>query len=335
MSRPFVVVGGGSWGTALALHASRVAESVGLWILEEELERDIAATRENSVYLPGYRLPDNVHTTSDLEAAVGEAARLLLVVPSHHLRSVLRSCAGRIGPDVDLLVATKGIENETLQRMSEVVASETGLDRSRIASLSGPSFAREVAEGHPTAVVVAALDDELGRRLQRDLSGGSLRIYRNPDQTGVELGGALKNVVALAAGMLEGLGYGHNTAAALLTRGLHEITRLAVALGGQRSTLAGLAGLGDLVLTCTGGLSRNRQVGVELGRGRKLSEILGGMKMVAEGVRTAEAARDLARREGVEMPITERVNAVLFDDVPPEEAIRDLLARELKDESAL
>ena len=334
MSGHVAVVGGGSWGTALALHASR-SFPVRLWIHDPELERSVRDTRANSVYLPGHSLPEAIRTTSDLGEAVGDARTTLVAVPSHHLRSVLRVAGGSMGRAGMILVATKGIENGSLLRMSQVVAAETGLAPAKIASLSGPSFAQEVAEGHPTTVVVAAQDDDLGRRLQKELSFGNLRIYRNTDQIGVELGGALKNVVALASGILDGLGYGANTAAALLTRGLHEMTRLGVAMGAERTTLAGLAGLGDLVLTCNGRLSRNRRVGVQIGQGRPVEKVLSGMRMVAEGVRTARAAAELARREGVEMPIAEHVHAVLFEQMPPRDAIQDLLTRALKDERQL
>ena len=336
MSSRLTVIGGGSWGTALALHVARRPAPVRLWVHDPDLERRLRRTRRNAVYLPGHRLPREVQTTSDLAEAVDGADTIVIAVPSHHLRRVLRACARRIHKNASLLVATKGIENRSLLRMSEVAAAATGISAARIASLSGPSFAQEVARGLPTTVVVASRGRaDLGRRLQSELSHGNLRIYRNSDQVGVELGAALKNVVALAAGILDGLGYGNNTSAALLTRGLHEITRLSVAMGGRRATLAGLAGMGDLVLTCTGGLSRNRHVGVELGRGRPLAAILDEMKMVAEGVRTSRSARALARREGVEMPIVDEVHAILFRGRAPGDAVRRLLARELKDESAL
>jgi len=335
VTRPLVVVGGGSWGTALAIHAARVGGPVRLWVHDPLLAGAIREGRVNLPYLPGHRLPEGVGVDTDLHRSVAGAGMLLLAVPSHHLREVVRSLTPHLDPDVDVLIGTKGIENETLLRMSEVVHEESGVPARRLGVLSGPSFAAEVAAGHPTAIVVAAIDAGAGDRMQRALSHSNLRLYRNPDVIGVEIGGALKNVVAIAAGILEGLGYGANTAAALLTRGLHEMTRLAVALGGQRETLAGLAGMGDLVLTCGGQLSRNRQVGVALGRGEPLDLILAQMKMVAEGVRTSAAAVALAQRAGVEMPIAERVAAVLFRGLPPRDAIADLLARELKDETPL
>lgn len=329
------VIGAGSWGTALALHLARRGDRVRLWFHDARLEARVRSSRINRRYLPGHRLPRRIQTTSSLSEALPGASCVLLVVPSHHLRKVVRQCKPWLERGVPLVVATKGVENRTLLRMSQVVAAETGFPATRIASLSGPSFAREVAECHPTAVVVGARSAQLARRLQEQLSHGSFRVYRNSDQVGVELGGALKNVVALAAGILEGLGYGSNAGAALLTRGLHEITRLAVKLGARRNTLAGLAGMGDLVLTCTGGLSRNRQVGVALGQGRSLQQILAPMKMVAEGVRTSRSAYALARREGVDMPIVEQVHAVLFRRRSPKRAIQSLLERELKSETLL
>jgi glycerol-3-phosphate dehydrogenase (NAD(P)+) len=335
MSGALAVIGGGSWGTALARHAARGGREVRLWFHDAALEAAARGCRENPTYLPGKTFPSSLRTSADLEEVVGGADGVILAVPSHHLRGVVRACGERLQSAMPILIATKGLEADTLRRMSEVVREEVGGDGDRIAVLSGPSFAAEVAGGHPTAVVVAAGDESVARAVQRDLSHGNLRIYRNADLIGVEVGGALKNVVAIAAGILEGLGYGTNTAAALLTRGLHEITRLAVALGGERSTLAGLAGMGDLIVTCTGRLSRNRHVGVELGAGRPLDEILAGMKMVAEGVRTARGAVALARRERVELPIAERVAAVLFDGLAPREAVRDLLARDPKEEMRL
>jgi glycerol-3-phosphate dehydrogenase (NAD(P)+) len=335
VSRPLVVVGGGSWGTALAIHASRVGREVRLWVHDPVLLETMRAERENRTYLPGHPLPGHVVLEGDLARSVAGASVVLLAVPSHHLRGVARSLMPHLDPDADVLIGTKGIEADSLRRMSEVVHEESGIPIRRLAVLSGPSFAAEVAAGHPTAIVVASSDPGAGERMQRALSHSNLRLYRNPDLIGVEIGGALKNVVAIAAGILEGLGHGANTSAALLTRGLHEMTRLAVALGGQRETMAGLAGMGDLVLTCGGRLSRNRQVGVALGRGEPLAEILAPMRMVAEGVRTSAAAVLLAQRAGVEMPIAERVAAVLFRGLAPREAIANLLARELKDETPL
>jgi glycerol-3-phosphate dehydrogenase (NAD(P)+) len=335
MTGPAAVIGGGSWGTALALQLARNGRDVRLWFHDPSLEKRVRRGRVNRTYLPGHRLPAAVQTTARLPVALEGATTVLVVVPSHHLRRVVRRCAPHLRRGAALLMASKGIENRTLLRMSQVAAEETGLPAARIASLSGPSFAREVALGHPTTVVIGARSAALARRLQEEMNGERFRVYRNADQVGVELGGALKNVVALAAGILDGLGYGSNTSAALLTRGLHEITRLAVALGGRRTTLAGLAGMGDLVLTCTGKLSRNRQVGVELGRGRSLREILADMKMVAEGVRTSRSARALSLRSGVEMPIVQQVHGILFRGRSPARAVQALLERELKSETSL
>lgn len=322
------VLGGGSWGTALARHLSLNGEEVRLWVREEDLALSMAKDRENSVYLPGFDLPGSLLPTSSLEEAIEGAGCVVLVVPTQHCRSVLARAVPLLSMRPPVIVASKGIENGTLLRVSEVVADVVPeARRAGIAVVSGPSFAREVAAGRPTALVAASADESLAIRAQSLLSRANVRVYTSPDAVGVELGGALKNVVAIAAGAVEGLALGPNTLAALITRGLAEISRLAVALGGRRETLAGLAGLGDLVLTCTGSQSRNHQVGFELGRGRRIDEILTGMKMVAEGVTTARSALDLGRRERVSMPITEKVHAVLFEGAVPDQAIRDLLAR--------
>jgi glycerol-3-phosphate dehydrogenase (NAD(P)+) len=285
------------------------------------------------VFLPGFRLPANVVPGSELGAAIRGATMVLGVMPSHHARAVYERMLPYLDTSMCFVSATKGIENGTLMRMTEVVEQVVGKAfLPRVAALSGPTFAREIANGEPAAVVISSQDPVLAREVQAAFSGPTLRLYTNDDPVGVELGAALKNVIAIGAGVCSGLELGSNTVAALITRGLAEITRLAVALGGRPRTLAGLAGLGDLVLTCNGQLSRNRQVGIELGRGRKLDEIVGSMRMVAEGVHTARAAYDLARRARVEMPITEQVYAILESGKPPREAIRDLMDRTLKAE---
>jgi glycerol-3-phosphate dehydrogenase (NAD(P)+) len=291
------------------------------------------AMRENPVYLPGFTLPGNIDPTEDLSAAVRGAECVLLVVPSAHLRRVFR----RLLPDLDaaaaVVSATKGIETGSLQRMSDVMASEAGpAIRSRIAVLSGPTFAREIANGEPAAVAIASDNQGLACAIQKAFSGPTFRLYTNDDPAGVEIGASLKNVVAIGAGIVHGLGLGNNTTAALITRGLAEISRLALAMGGKPKTLAGLAGLGDLVLTCTGDLSRNRRVGIELAKGRPLDDIVGSTKMVAEGVETTFAAYELARRHGVEMPITDQMYAVLREGKPAREAVRELMERSLKGE---
>lgn len=330
MSR-IAVLGAGAWGTALALSlARRGGHSLVLWAHSPALAEQLAETGENLPYLPGFTLPADIEITSDLARAVFRADILLSVTPSQHLRQTIAQIAPLLTSNQIILSASKGIEERTHLRMTQVIASITG---NPSGVLSGPSFAQEVAAGQPTAVVIAASSPAIAQNVQRDFSSPSLRLYTNEDVPGVELGGALKNVIALSSGVIHGLGMGANTSAALITRGIAEITRLAVACGGRRQTLAGLAGVGDLVLTCTGSLSRNRSVGVELGRGRKLPEILAGMHgKVAEGVRSTAAALGLAARYGVEMPITQQMDHVLHRDKSPREAIHELMTRPGRDE---
>ena len=330
MSR-IAVLGAGAWGTALALSlARRGGHSLVLWAHSPALAEQLAETGENLPYLPGFTLPADIEITSDLARAVFRADILLSVTPSQHLRQTIAQIAPLLTSNQIILSASKGIEERTHLRMTQVIASITG---NPSGVLSGPSFAQEVAAGQPTAVVIAASSPAIAQSVQRDFSSPSLRLYTNEDVPGVELGGALKNVIALSSGVIHGLGMGANTSAALITRGIAEITRLAVACGGRRQTLAGLAGVGDLVLTCTGSLSRNRSVGVELGRGRKLPEILAGMHgKVAEGVRSTAAALGLAARYGVEMPITQQMDHVLHRDKSPREAIHELMTRPGRDE---
>ncbi len=329
------VIGSGSWGTALALHLARGRRSVSLWCRRPEIAAAIGRDRENRDYLPGHPLPADIEVTADLAAAVRGARLVLFVVPAQASRVVYRLAAPHLDPGADLVIASKGIEEGSLRRLSEVLGEEVGEPPGRlsISVLSGPSFALEVARGDPAAVVVAGRDPSSMTRVQGALSAGALRTYTNTDLAGVEIAGALKNVVAIATGIAEGIGFGSNTRAALMTRGLAEIARLGEVLGGRASTFAGLAGMGDLVLTCTGALSRNRTVGVEIGRGRSLAEILPGMRMVAEGVATSRAAVALAARCGIEMPIAAQVHAVLFEGRSAREAVQDLLARPLREES--
>ncbi len=330
MSR-IAVLGAGAWGTALAISlARRGGHEVVLWSHSPALAETIRETRRNLTYLPEAPIPDGIEVTSDLPEAIFEADMLLCVTPSQNLRETVGHIAPLLTRKQVILSASKGIEEGTFLRMSQVIASIT---RNPIGVLSGPSFAQEVAIGHPTAIVAAASDGLLAQTIQREFTSSSLRVYTNDDVPGVELGGALKNVIALAAGVVCGLGLGSNSAAALITRGIAEITRLSVACGGRRQTLAGLSGVGDLVLTCTGGLSRNRAVGIELGKGRKLPEIIAGLNgKVAEGVRSTSAALGLAARYGVEMPITEQMDAVLHRGKEPREAIRELMTRPGRDE---
>lgn len=330
MSR-ITVLGAGAWGTALALSlARRGGHHIVLWCHSPALAEQLNDAGENLPYLPGFTLPADILVTSDLPGAIFEADILLCVTPSQHLRGVIAHIAPLLTPDQIILSATKGIEQTTFLRMSQVIASVTS---NPVAILSGPSFAQEVAAACPTALVVAATDSILAQSIQRDLSSPALRIYTNDDIPGVELGGALKNVIALASGVVHGLNLGNNAAAAVITRGIAEITRLAIACGGHRQTLAGLSGIGDLVLTCTGTLSRNRSVGIELGRGRRLPDILAGLHgKVAEGIHSTTAALGLAARYGVEMPITQQMDAILHRNKNPKDAIRDLMSRPGREE---
>ncbi len=326
------VIGGGAWGTALAIVLAPRFERVRLWVYEDDVAQRLQAERENDAYLPGFQIPENISVSSDLGIAVEDAEVVLSVMPSHHVRSVYAQMLPSLSESMVFVSATKGLEVHTILRMSEIIRLAGTRFPLRVAALSGPTFAKEVARGEPTALVVASPDDDLNRRIQAAFSGPTFRVYTSQDPIGVEIGGSIKNVIAIGSGVIHGMGFGHNVTAALITRGLAEITRLAVAMGGRAQTLAGLAGLGDLVLTCTGELSRNRMVGIELARGRKLDEIVGSMKMVAEGVKTTDAARELARRFNVEMPITEQMYQMLYHGVSPREAIRRLMERSLKGE---
>jgi glycerol-3-phosphate dehydrogenase (NAD(P)+) len=323
------VVGAGSWGTALAAHLARSTHAVRLWARDAGQAREIADRHVNSRYLPGIALPA-LFATSDLVEALKDAEIAIVAVPSEFCREVFRALRPRLGAGTTLVSATKGLELGTLRRMSEVAAEEA--PGRPVAVLSGPSFALEVAQGQPTTVVVASGTLAVAEAVQRAVSTRSFRAYSSDDVIGVELGGALKNVIAIAAGIVDGLGYGHNTVAALITRGLAEMSRLAVALGARPDTLSGLAGLGDLVLTCTGALSRNRRLGHALGAGHSVGEALAELHMVAEGVRTTQAACALAERAGVEMPIAQQMRAVLYEGKPPREGVEELMLRTLKRE---
>lgn len=322
------VIGAGAWGTAIAIVAGRKgSHRVRLWAYEKEVRESICARRTNDMFLPGAQIPATVQPTNSFEEALDGAEIVVSVMPSHHTRRLFTQMAPHVKRDMLFVSATKGVENDSLLRMSEVIREVLGADV-RVGALSGPSFAKEVARGDPTAITVASKDKELAATVQREFSEPCFRVYTNDDVVGVELGGSLKNVIAIAAGVCDGLGLGYNTVAALITRGLAEITRLTVACGGRQETMAGLAGLGDLVLTCTGGLSRNRTVGVELGKGRKLDDVIAGMHgMVAEGVLTTNAAVGLAKKFGVEMPITEQMYAILTQGKSPKDAIHELMTR--------
>jgi glycerol-3-phosphate dehydrogenase (NAD(P)+) len=326
------VLGAGSWGTALAIHLGSIGREVTLWGRDRALLDDMVRRRANPTYLPDLSFPDAVRPAAELADALAGAHHVIVAVPSHGLRAVVRSAAPHIPAGAILVSATKGLENDTMLRMSEVIRDETK-QAHPVVVLSGPSFAAEVARHLPTALVAASADADAVRSVQAEFRGPAFRLYGSDDVVGVEIGAALKNIIAIAAGVTESMQLGHNAQAALITRGLAEISRLSSALGGRRDTLAGLSGLGDLVLTCTGALSRNRHVGLELGRGRSLDEILGGMRMVAEGVRTTSAALALGARLGVELPIATQIEEVLAGRKKPREAVGQLMVRPQRDES--
>ena len=332
MTRTVTILGAGSWGTALAVHLGRIGHEVRLWARDPALVADMSSRRANAIYLPDVQVPDTVTVTHALDEALRDAELVVSAIPSHGCRSVLRNATPFLTPHAVIVSATKGIEAGTMLRMSEVIAQEVRGGH-RIVVLSGPSFAIEVARQLPTAILAASSDSDAIELVQEEFRGPALRLYGSDDVVGVEIGGAMKNIIAIAAGVVEGLGLGHNALAALITRGLAELTRLACAVGGRRDTLAGLSGLGDLVLTCTGTLSRNRHVGVELARGRTLPEILAGMKMVAEGVITTGAALELGARHGVELPIATQMAEVLSGRSDVRTAITALMVRRQRAEA--
>ncbi|MCF6266386.1 MAG: NAD(P)-dependent glycerol-3-phosphate dehydrogenase [Desulfuromusa sp.] len=334
MGEKIAVIGAGSWGTTLADLLAKKGYPVTLWCYEEDLAERIERSKINDLYLPGVNLSKNLQITSVLKSAVSGKQLLLFVTPSQATRQVLQQALPDILPQALIVSASKGIENDSLMLLSQVF--EELLPESmqlRLGFLSGPSFAKEVSSGMPTAVVAAARDLAVAGEIQKIFSTETFRVYTHNDIIGVELGGAMKNVIALAAGVADGLGFGHNTRAALITRGLAEMTRLGMKLGGLAETFAGLAGMGDLVLTCTGDLSRNRSVGIELGKGHKLNDVLAGMQMVAEGVKTTLSAYQLAKKLGVDVPIIEQMYLVLYRDKDPRQAVTDLMSRDLKAEA--
>jgi glycerol-3-phosphate dehydrogenase (NAD(P)+) len=333
MSQTIGVLGAGSWGTALAVHLARTGHAVRLWARDASLAAAMAGSRENVAYLPGITLPAALRPTGDIAEAIDGAEFLVTAVPSHGLREVARAASQHLPRACALVSATKGLEEGSLLRMSEVLRSELP-EAGEIIALSGPSFAAELARELPTALVAAGESSAVVEAVMAHFRSPCLRLYGSADVVGVELGGSLKNIIAIAAGVVEGLGVGHNALAALITRGLAELSRLAVAQGAQRETLAGLAGLGDLVLTCTGDLSRNRKVGIELAHGQSLAAILGSTRMVAEGVRTTEAALALGARHGIELPIAREMSNVLAGRTDPQTAIRNLMGRKQKLEHA-
>ena len=330
--RTVTVLGAGSWGTALAVHLGRIGHEVRLWARDGSLVTEMSARRANAVYLPDVPFPAALTPTHSLANALRDADLVVSAVPSHGCRAVMKNAAASLAARAVIVSAAKGLEAGTLLRMSEVIAQEAGVTHP-VVVLSGPSFASEVARQLPTAILAASHDAAAIALVQQEFRGPSFRLYGSDDVAGVEIGAAMKNIIAIAAGVVEGLGLGHNALAALITRGLAELTRLACAGGGRRETLAGLSGLGDLVLTCTGNLSRNRHVGLELARGRSLPEILAGMKMVAEGVVTTGAALALGERYGVELPITTQMAEVLNGRTDVRTAIEVLMLRRQRAEA--
>ncbi len=331
-SERIAVVGGGSWGTAFAAMLSERHGEISLWVREPEVCSAILSHRENRAFLPGVRLPEAVRPTTELVPALSGRRIVALAVPSQYLREVGQRCAPHLAPGATVVSLVKGLENGTLLRMTEVLEEVLPESRARLAVLSGPTFAREVAQGIPSGATVASEDLAVASALQEAFSGNRFRVYASTDVIGIEIGGALKNVIAVAAGMSDGLGFGHNARALLITRGLAEISRVGVRLGADPQTFFGLSGLGDLVLTCTGDLSRNRTVGMRVGQGEKITDILAGMQMVAEGVMTAKAAVDLSRRSGVAMPISEQVHHILYEGKNVRAAVTELLSRALRRE---
>ncbi len=327
------VIGGGSWGSAFARYLGQIGIPTRLWIREEDILGEVHKTRENKTFLPGFFFSPEVSFTGDIRDAVTFGDVLFVAVPSQYCRLIYEELAQYARPGQTYISLTKGIDQKSLKRMSQVMEEILGRRvKPRLGVLSGPSFARDVAAGHPTALVLASHNIETARKIQHLLSSLTVRVYRSRDVTGVEVAGALKNVIAIAAGIVDALDFGLNSRAALITRGLVEITQLGLALGGRKKTFSGLAGIGDLVLTCTGELSRNHYVGHELGIGRSLDEILAGMKMVAEGVHTTLSARRLSRIHGVEMPISEQIYQVLYRNKSPREALVNLMSRALREE---
>ncbi|QDG51283.1 NAD(P)-dependent glycerol-3-phosphate dehydrogenase [Persicimonas caeni] len=327
------VIGGGSWGTALAKLLAENGHDVLVWCHEKPLPAAINEGHENTEYLPGFTLPDNLRATNDIQETIADKEMIVSVVPSHVLRKVISQVADDIPPATPIVSATKGIENETQMLVSDILEDVLPeYCHPYLVYLSGPSFAKEVAAQKPTAVTVASYNHKLAERVQRVFSNDVFRAYTSTDVVGVEIGGAVKNVIAIAAGAVAGMELGLNSRAGMITRGLHEMSRLAVSIGANPLTLSGLAGMGDLVLTCTGGLSRNRSVGVKLGQGHSLEEIVGGMNMVAEGVKTSKSVHSLSQKLGVEMPICEKVYQVLYEGLSTEDAVTELMSRELKPE---
>lgn len=333
MQNRIAVIGAGSWGTTLAILLADKGHEVKLWVYEKDLAEEMQKSRKNKTYLPGHRLSDNINVTSSIKDAVYDSQIIVFVVPSHVARGVIKEISAFASKDAIIVSATKGIENDTLMPISDVFKEILPKSfHKNLAFLSGPSFAKEVVQKMPTAVALASYDKKVGESVQETFSTDYFRVFTNSDVIGVELGGALKNVIAIAAGIADGMGFGHNTRAAIITRGLSEMTRLGIAMGAEPATFAGLSGLGDLVLTCTGELSRNRTVGFRLGKGEKLKDILSSMKMIAEGVKTTKAVYELSKKFNIEMPIPNEVYYILYEDKDVKQSAMDLMNRELGEE---
>ncbi len=333
MQNRIAVIGAGSWGTTLAILLADKEHAVRLWVYEKDLAEEMQNARENRVYLPGHRLSDNIAVTSSIKDAVSDAEIIVSVVPSHVARGVIKELVPFVSKDTIIVSATKGIENNTLMLISDVFKDILPKSfHKNLTFLSGPSFAKEVVQKMPTAVALASYDKKAGESVQNAFSTEYFRVFTNSDVIGVELGGALKNVIAIATGIADGMGFGHNTRAAIITRGLAEMTRFGIAMGAEPATFAGLSGLGDLILTCTGELSRNRTVGIRLGKGEKLKNILASMKMIAEGVKTTKAAYELSKKYSIEMPIINEVYYILYEDKDVMASAKDLLKRDLGEE---
>ena len=326
------VIGGGSWGTTLADLLAKQGHESRLWVREQTVMNEIRTTRENSWYLPGRKLSDKLEVSTDAATVASGAQHYIFAVPCQFIRNAYQRFIKYLPKNPVIICASKGIELDTLMTMSQVCDDALAAVKPRFAMLSGPSFAYEVIREMPTAVTLGCKDKKVGKDVQEALSTPYFRVYTTTDVRGVELGGAIKNIIAIAAGVADGLGFGGDARAALITRGLHEMSRLGKAMGADRQTFMGLSGMGDLVLTCTGDLSRNRQVGLRLAKGQKLLDILAEMKMVAEGVKTTEAVHALRQKVGIEMPLSEQVYAILYKDKEPAQAVLDLMTRDLKDE---
>ena len=323
-SENLAIIGAGAWGTALALLLAGKGHTFPLWVYEEDLSETMKTKRENTLFLPGFSLPENIHPTHSLQQAVEDKSAIILVVPTHVMRTTIKNIRPFLKPDCLLISASKGIENETLCTVHQILQQE--LDQNhQFAAISGPTFAKEIAEGHPSALVAAGDTLETAERVKQIISTPKLKVFISDDPLGVQIGGALKNVIAISTGICDGMDLGYNPRAALISRGLVEITRIGTAQGAKPETFLGLSGMGDLVLTCTGDLSRNRNVGIKLGKGQKLSDITKNMKVVAEGIRTVKSAHQLKNKLNIQASVIEETYRIIYEDKPPQEALEDLM----------